>query len=50
MTGVHHVDGRNQGDEQFVEVDPPSNARAGVAYVGTLTASRPAVEEPQDKN
>jgi len=44
VSTAHPVAGQDQGATAFVEVGPPSRTRRGVAYVGRITPSPPAVE------
>jgi hypothetical protein len=43
IAAAHPVRGRDQGDTAFLEVEPPCPIRTGVAYVGAITPSPPAV-------
>jgi hypothetical protein len=43
VSGAHPLEGDDRGDTRFIEVEPPSSVRAGVAYVGHITPSPPAV-------
>ncbi len=42
VTAAHPVEGHDLGTSTFLEVDPPSPSRRGVAYVGRITSSPPA--------
>ena len=43
ISGPHAVAGDDQGDQPFIELASPARVRSGVAYVGTITPSPPAV-------
>jgi len=43
VTAAHPVEGRDLGSRTFLEIDPLSPSRRGIAYVGRITPSPPTI-------
>jgi len=43
VSAAHPVEGDDRGRRPFIDVEPPSRVRSGIAYVGAITPSPPAV-------